>query len=51
MLIRIFRRTAKVWKNWQLEYTLKGHEQSVWAVLALDGPEDDLVLTGAQCLL
>ncbi|GAA5960503.1 hypothetical protein JCM8115_003201 [Rhodotorula mucilaginosa] len=40
-------KTAKVWKDWQLEYTLKGHEQSVWAVLALDGPEDDLVLTGA----
>ncbi|GAA5978453.1 hypothetical protein JCM10908_004359 [Rhodotorula pacifica] len=40
-------KTAKVWKNWQLAYTLKGHEQSVWAVLALDGPEDDLVLTGA----
>ncbi|GAA5992026.1 hypothetical protein JCM11641_003144 [Rhodosporidiobolus odoratus] len=39
-------KTAKVWKNWQLEYTLEGHEQSVWAVLALDG-EDDLVLTGA----
>ncbi|GAA5877374.1 hypothetical protein JCM3774_003577 [Rhodotorula dairenensis] len=40
-------KTAKVWKNWQLAYTLKGHEQSVWAVLALDGSEDDLVLTGA----
>ncbi|GAA5888116.1 hypothetical protein JCM6882_000286 [Rhodosporidiobolus microsporus] len=39
-------KTAKVWKNWQLEYTLEGHEQSVWAVLALDGNED-LVLTGA----
>lgn len=41
------RRTAKVWKNWQLECTLKGHEQSVWAVLALDG-DDDLVLTGSS---
>ncbi|GAA6016549.1 hypothetical protein JCM10207_002836 [Rhodosporidiobolus poonsookiae] len=39
-------KTAKVWKDWQLAYTLKGHEQSVWAVLALDGDED-LVLTGA----
>ncbi|GAA5879981.1 hypothetical protein JCM8547_004831 [Rhodosporidiobolus lusitaniae] len=39
-------KTAKVWKNWELAYTLEGHEQSVWAVLALDG-EDDLVLTGA----
>ncbi|BGO89650.1 hypothetical protein NBRC10512_001497 [Rhodotorula toruloides] len=40
-------KTARVWKDWQLAYTLKGHEQSVWAVLALDEPEDDLVLTGA----
>ncbi|GAA5938439.1 hypothetical protein JCM3775_000892 [Rhodotorula graminis] len=44
-------KTAKVWKDWQLAYTLKGHEQSVWAVLALesDGSADqeDLVLTGA----
>jgi phospholipase A-2-activating protein len=39
-----------VWKDWQLAYTLKGHEQSVWAVLALDEPEDDLVLTGAEIL-
>ncbi|KPV75934.1 uncharacterized protein RHOBADRAFT_13968, partial [Rhodotorula graminis WP1] len=42
-------KTAKVWKDWQLAYTLKGHEQSVWAVLALesDGSADqeDLVLT------
>lgn len=40
-------RTAKVWdtSNFQLKYTLEGHEQAVWAVLALDG-EDDLVLTG-----
>lgn len=40
------RRTAKVWKDFQLAYTLEGHEQAVWAVLALEG-EDDLVLTGA----
>lgn len=44
-------RTAKVWKDWQLAYTLEGHEQSVWAVLALEGngspDEEDLVLTGA----
>ncbi|GAA5868266.1 hypothetical protein JCM1840_005619 [Sporobolomyces johnsonii] len=39
-------KTAKVWKNFQLEYTLEGHEQSVWAVLALEG-NDDLYLTGA----
>lgn len=35
-----------VWKDFQLAYTLSGHEQAVWAVLALDGP-DDLVLTGS----
>ncbi|GAA6054564.1 hypothetical protein JCM3770_006034 [Rhodotorula araucariae] len=44
-------KTAKVWKDWQLAYTLEGHEQSVWAVLALDGDgtqeNEDLVLTGA----
>jgi hypothetical protein len=34
-----------VWKDFQLAYTLEGHEQSVWAVLALEGDED-LVLTG-----
>ncbi|BGP38000.1 hypothetical protein JCM10449v2_001927 [Rhodotorula kratochvilovae] len=44
-------KTAKVWKDWQVAYTLEGHEQSVWAVLALEGdgtPEkEDLALTGA----
>ncbi|SGZ24603.1 BQ5605_C023g09734 [Microbotryum silenes-dioicae] len=40
-------KTAKVWKDFQLTYTLQGHEQSVWAVLALEGDGDDLVLTGA----
>ncbi|KDE02794.1 hypothetical protein MVLG_06686 [Microbotryum lychnidis-dioicae p1A1 Lamole] len=40
-------KTAKVWKDFQLAYTLQGHEQSVWAVLALEGDGDDLVLTGA----
>ncbi|GJN88517.1 hypothetical protein Rhopal_001483-T1 [Rhodotorula paludigena] len=44
-------KTAKVWKNWRLAYTLEGHEQSVWAVLALDSngstDDEDLVLTGA----
>ncbi|KAL8277995.1 hypothetical protein RQP46_009627 [Phenoliferia psychrophenolica] len=41
-------KTAKVWRtsDFQLAYTLEGHEQAVWAVLALDGDED-LVLTGA----
>ncbi|GAA6006441.1 hypothetical protein JCM11491_004961 [Sporobolomyces phaffii] len=39
-------KTAKVWKDFKLAYTLEGHEQSVWAVLVLEG-EEDLVLTGA----
>ncbi|GAA6061577.1 hypothetical protein JCM10212_004327 [Sporobolomyces blumeae] len=39
-------KTAKVWKDFQLSHTLEGHEQSVWAVLALEG-DGDLVLTGA----
>ncbi|EIN07144.1 phospholipase A-2-activating protein [Punctularia strigosozonata HHB-11173 SS5] len=29
-------KTAKVWKDWKLAYDLKGHQASVWAVLALD---------------
>ena len=36
-------RTAKVWKNFNLAYDLKGHQQSVWAVL---GVEEDQFLTG-----
>ncbi|KAK4703285.1 phospholipase A-2-activating protein, partial [Phenoliferia sp. Uapishka_3] len=41
-------KTAKVWRtsDFQLDYTLEGHEQAVWAVLALDGNEK-LILTGA----
>lgn len=39
-----------MWKNFQLAYTLEGHEQSVWAVLALEG-DDDLVLTGEHFAL
>ncbi|KAM0753585.1 PFU-domain-containing protein [Meredithblackwellia eburnea MCA 4105] len=41
-------KTAKVWStsDFQLAYTLKGHDQAVWAVLALEGGEQ-LVLTGA----
>lgn len=35
--------TARVWKNWECVYTLKGHERAVWAVLAL--PNDEY-LTG-----
>ena len=38
-----FCRTAKVWKNFTLVYDLKEHEQSVWAVLAID---EDRFLTG-----
>ncbi|KAG6376286.1 WD40-repeat-containing domain protein [Boletus reticuloceps] len=37
-------RTAKVWKNFLLQYDLKGHQQSVWAVLAL---EDSHFLTAS----
>lgn len=37
-------RTAKIWKNFQLAYELKGHQQSVWAVLAVD---EDQTLTGS----
>ena len=36
-------RTARVWRNFQLAYELKGHQQSVWAVLAI---EEQHVLTG-----
>ncbi|KAG1758901.1 WD40-repeat-containing domain protein [Suillus occidentalis] len=28
--------TAKVWKQFQLVYDLKGHQQAVWGVLAID---------------
>jgi hypothetical protein len=37
-------RTAKVWKQFQLRYDLKGHQQAVWAVIAID---DEQFLTGA----
>jgi hypothetical protein len=36
-------RTAKVWVNFQLTYDLKGHEQAVWAVKAVD---EEHFLTG-----
>ncbi|PWZ00297.1 PFU-domain-containing protein [Testicularia cyperi] len=36
--------TAKVWKGWECIATLKGHQQSVWAVLGLD---HDRVLTAS----
>jgi hypothetical protein len=38
-------RTVKVWKNFQLVHDLKGHQQSVWAVLAID---EECVLTGTS---
>lgn len=36
-------RTAKIWKSWKEAYTLSGHSQAVWAVLAVN---DNLVFTG-----
>ncbi|EKM82501.1 hypothetical protein AGABI1DRAFT_34287 [Agaricus bisporus var. burnettii JB137-S8] len=36
-------KTAKVWINFQLKYDLKGHEQAVWAVKAVD---EERFLTG-----
>jgi phospholipase A-2-activating protein len=41
---KLFRRTAKVWTNFQLIYDLVGHTQPVWAVVAITGDE---YLTGA----
>jgi hypothetical protein len=40
-------RTAKVWKNFTLAYDLKGHGQSVWAVVAID---EERFLTGARTI-
>lgn len=37
------RRTARVWKNFNSVYELKGHTQAVWAVVAID---DEQFLTG-----
>lgn len=39
-----------MWKDFELAYTLEGHGQSVWAVLALEG-DGDLVLTGTLSLV
>ncbi|KAM0792413.1 hypothetical protein ACM66B_005091 [Microbotryomycetes sp. NB124-2] len=39
-------KTAKVWKDFEFKYTLRGHEQSVWAVLVLDGASESY-LTGS----
>ncbi|CCX05696.1 Similar to Ubiquitin homeostasis protein lub1; acc. no. O94289 [Pyronema omphalodes CBS 100304] len=38
--------TARVWKNFQELYTLRGHESAVWAVLALS--ESLIVTAGAD---
>ena len=32
-------KTARVWRNWQCQYELKGHDQAVWAVLAMPNDE------------
>ena len=37
-------KTAKIWSNWECIATFKGHEQSVWAVRAVD---HDRVLTAS----
>jgi hypothetical protein len=42
--LKLLRRTAKVWTNFQLVYDLAAHAQSVWAVVAIAGDE---YLTGA----
>jgi phospholipase A-2-activating protein len=38
--------TARVWKNWETQYVLEGHEGTVWAVLALS--ETDIITGGAD---
>ena len=48
MYLILGRSTAKVWKNFKLVFDLKGHERSVWAVLALGG---DQYLTGVPTKL
>ena len=44
----VFCRTAKVWKNHTVVHDLKGHQQSVWAVLGMD---ENQYLTGQWELL
>lgn len=41
-------RSAKVWQNFELLYDLKGHQQSVWAVLIL---QEGQYLTGMFFIL
>lgn len=38
--------TARVWKNWECAYVLKGHERAVWGVLAL--PNDEYLTASAD---
>ncbi|KAF8248175.1 PFU-domain-containing protein [Wilcoxina mikolae CBS 423.85] len=38
--------TARVWKDWQTQYVLEGHEGAVWAVLALS--ETNIITAGAD---
>ncbi|KAK4053024.1 hypothetical protein OIV83_001758 [Microbotryomycetes sp. JL201] len=41
-------KTAKVWKDFELKYTLRAHDQSVWAVLVLDGDSDSYLTASAD---
>lgn len=41
-------RTAKVWRNFQEVYELRGHEQSVWAVQILDEAEETFLTASAD---
>ncbi|TGZ82220.1 PFU-domain-containing protein [Ascodesmis nigricans] len=38
--------TARVWRNWETQHVLEGHEGAVWAVLALS--ETEIVTGGAD---
>ncbi|KAI5120473.1 hypothetical protein M0805_006493 [Coniferiporia weirii] len=41
-------RTAKVWRNFQELYELRGHEQSVWAVQILDEADETYLTASAD---
>ncbi|KAH8117032.1 phospholipase A-2-activating protein [Phellopilus nigrolimitatus] len=41
-------RTAKVWRNFQQLYELRGHEQSVWAVQIVDEGEETYLTASAD---
>jgi phospholipase A-2-activating protein len=38
--------TARVWKNWETQYVLEGHQGAVWAVLAIS--ETEFITGGAD---